>query len=502
MTAVEEAAGTLGVSPLLRVAADPTAGRTVLETARRASDVPVVRTGPTGVEAYEPLLLATVAGRTALYPAPGRPAVEDVADGAAAGDLPTDEAVAVVEHDPGTRVLPTPGHGPLGVGRRDVLGPCGWVDPLSPADHEFVSTGAGDATDALDGLLGRGRGDAAAGEPVTDTWATVRESAGEPVVVLNANDTDPRQRADRTLLAGAPLAVLDGVAAVAERVGAADAVLYVNEAETDLQRHLQAAVDAVADRLPVVPQLVAGPDEYRAGAPTAALEALEGNDRIEPRLQPPSPAEQGLYGRPTAIHSVRTVLQVRRLLQQGSRQGVDAAPGPTRLFTVTGDAAPATAELGPENRLSALVEAVDLDGFEVAVVGGVLGGITDDLDAAPTHGALTAAGLGTEGAVELFADRCPVALAGERARFASEANSGRCVPGREGTVQLTDLLRAVYDGSYDPGAIRELGRVMERTSNCRIGARAPRPALTAMDRFGGEFEAHAGGRCPRDCCDI
>ncbi|ELZ14477.1 Respiratory-chain NADH dehydrogenase domain 51 kDa subunit [Haloterrigena salina JCM 13891] len=496
-------------STVLRVATDPTADReTAYETARSTADaVPVVRTGPTGIDAVEPLVLATVDGRTAFHPDPDRSTVADVVAALEDGDLLPDDATAVVEHDPETRSLPAPERGPLSVGRRDVLGPCGWVNPLVPEDYDLVSTDrdAGGVADA--GLLGRGRGDAAANEDVGETWATVRETDGDPIVVVNANDADDRQRVDRTLLAAAPIAVLDGLASIAEHVGAEDAVLFVDETDPDLHRHLTAAIDAAADVLPVVPQLVAGPDEYRAGAPTAALEALEGNDRIEPRRQPPSPAVHGLYGRPTAIHSVRTVLQVRRLLTDET-DGASTAdetgrdPG-TRLFTVTGDvASPATVELGPEDALGAAREAVDLEGsFKMACVGGVLGGLTESLDVPATADALTAADLGTEGAIELLNDqRCAVATAGERARFAAAENSGRCVPGREGTKQLTELLRAVYDDSLESDAIRELGRVMSRTSNCRIGARAPRPVLTAMDAFEPEFRAHTDGRCPSGTC--
>lgn len=490
---------------MLRVSGDPASGDRAAvydAAAQAAATVPVVRTGPTGVAAHDPLVLATVDGRTAFHPAADRSLAIDVVEALEAGDLRPDEAVAVVDHDPDTESLPVPETGPLTAGNRDVLGPCGWIDPLDPSDYDLVSPDA-DASAAADaGLLGRGRGDAAADAPVGEVWTTVREAEGDPVVVLNANDTDDRQQADRTLLAGAPIAVLDAVAAVAEHVGADDAVVYLDETETALRRHLDAAIDAVGDDLPVVPQLGSGPSAYRAGAPTAALEALEGNDRIEPRLQPPTPATHGLYGRPTAVHSARTLLQVRRAIRGDITGGTDHDPG-TRLFTVAGDvASPATVELQTNASLDVVRGAVEMDGaFKMACVGGVLGGFTETLDVTATQQALSSADLGTEGVVELLnEDRCAVATAGERAAFAADANSGRCVPGREGTKQLAELLRDVYQGSFETEKIRELGRVMHRTSNCRIGARAPRPVTTAMQAFEPEFRAHTDGRCPSGTC--
>ncbi|MBZ6497041.1 NADH-ubiquinone oxidoreductase-F iron-sulfur binding region domain-containing protein [Natrinema longum] len=501
-----ETTSAMSRSTVLRVATDPTASRrdTGYEPARRtATAVPVVRTGPTGIAAFEPLFLATAGGRTAFHPRPDHERIEEIVGALERGELLPEAATAVVEHDPGTRSLPVPETGPLSVGCREVLGSCGWATPLEPDDYDLVSTerDAGPVRDR--GLLGRGRGDAAADEDVGATWATIRETDGDPVVVVNANDTDDRQRIDRTLLASVPIAVLDGIAAIAEYLGTTDAVLYLNGSETGLHRHLEAVIDAAAAELPVVPQLVAGPDEYRAGAPTAALEALEGNDRIEPRIQPPSPAVHGLYGRPTAVHSVRTVVHVRRLLgNDAPSDATDRDPG-TRLFTVAGDVdAPATVELGSDDSLEAALDAVELQGaVKMACVGDVLGGITRGLDVSATRDALAAAALGTEGVVELLnEDRCAVATAGERATFAATENSGRCVPGREGTKQLAELLREIYHGSFDLAKIRELGRTMERTSNCRIGARAPRPVTTAIDEFEPVFRAHADGRCPSGTC--
>ena len=503
---MSSATDTFGTTPLIRVStgARTPDGERALRTARNAADsVPIVRTGPTGITAHTPLVAATDGGRTAMFADPTPTTIESLVETLEGGTLPSEHADAIVDHDPDTETLPTPDSGPLSVGRRSVLGPCGWIDPVAADDWTFRSPERSAAPAAEAGLCGRGRGDAVADAPVADAWETARETEGDPVVVVNANDADERTRADGVLLGGAPMAVLDGMAAVARHVGADDAVVYLNEAETELRGRLREAIDAASDSLPVVPQLVVGPDEFRAGSPTAALEALEGSDRIEPRIQPPSPAEHGLYGRPTVVHTPRTFAHVRRAIE--APEGFDpAVPDPgTRLVTVTGDVAdPATLELGPNAGLGAVLAAVELRGsFKMACVGGVLGGITRDLDVEPTGRSLGRAGLGPDGVVEVLNDeRCVLETVGERARFASTENSGRCVPGREGTKQLTELLRDVYGGSLDAAGIRELAGVMRRSSNCWIGANAPRPVTTALDEFEPEFRAHADGRCPCGAC--
>ncbi|WP_227378221.1 NADH-ubiquinone oxidoreductase-F iron-sulfur binding region domain-containing protein [Haladaptatus halobius] len=498
--------GVVGPSSAIRVAADTATNdyKRIISVARDAADsVPVVRTGPTGIAEIEPLVMATRAGQTAFFPDPKPTVIGNLVDMLESGVVPMDGAAAIIDHDPETTLLPVPDTGPLSVGQRLVLGPCGWLDPLNPTEWAFVATeqSAEAVTDI--GLLGRGRGDSAVDEPVADVWETARRTDGDPVIVVNANESSDTPRADRTLLAGAPMAVLDGMAAVAEYVGADDAVLYLNETDVELHRFLQKAVNAAAEELPVVPQLVAAPDVYRAGAPTAALEALEGADRIEPRLQPPPPAEYGLYGRPTVVHTPRTFAQVQRAIREPDAFDAECADPGTRLVTVAGDvASPATIELASGGSLEATLDAVEMTGtFKLACVGGILGGITRDLDIAPTAQSLRAADLGTDGVVELLNEkRCAVATAGERAKFAATENSGRCVPGREGTKQLVELLRDVYRGSFETDEIRELGRVMSRSSNCQIGAHAPRPVTTAIDEFEPEFRAHTDGRCDSGTC--
>lgn len=499
--------GAGGRSPVVRVSAGVTAARGdhVFAAARDAADsIPIVRTGPSGVVDLEPLVLATEGEQTAIFASPSPSTVRDLVTAFESTGLPTDRADTVVEHDSETASLPVPTDGPLSVGRRRVLGPCGWIDPLDPTEYTLISPERDVGTITDIGLLGRGTGDAVADEPAVDAWERARETDGDSVVVVNANESDDRPQADRTLLAGSPLSVLDGAAAVAAYVGADDVILYLNKTDTELQTHVRRAIEAAEDELPVVPQIVAGPDEYRAGAPTAALEAMEGADRIEPRVQPPTPAEYGLYGRPTVIHTPRTFAQIQHALRNPETFDADDADPGTRLVTVTGDvAAPATIELGATASLADTRDAVEMDAsYKMACVGGVFGGITADLDVPPTAPSLAAANLGTDGVVELLSDdRCVVATVGERARFASTANSGRCVPGREGTKQLTDLLREIYQGSFRTDNIRELGRVMRRTSNCQIGAHAPRPVTTAIDEFEPEFRAHADGRCPSNSCE-
>jgi NADH-quinone oxidoreductase subunit F len=509
--------GALGKESIVRVSAASETGTEVFHAAREAAEsTPVVEVGPTGATGLSPLVLATHDGRTAFVPRCSTERAQSVVTALEEETLPED-AETVVEHDSDTPTLPTPQTGPLGVGSRNVLSGFGWTTPASIADY----------TESLDGeilterfmdesttireritgsdLRGRGRGDMSTDAPIAEEWTTVRAAADDPVIVINGNETDDHAAGDKLLLESAPLTILDPALAVAHAVDATDIVIYTSESEIVARDHTEEAVDALANTVntDVSIRVVTGPDEYKAGEPTMALEAIEGNHRIEARRQPPGPSEHGVNGRPTLVHTPRTFAQVGRVLDGEDLGGVESDPG-TRVFTVAGDvAAPATVELSTGATLETALPAVETqNGQKAACVGGIFGGLTRSLDVPASIPGLTSARLGTNGVVEVLDDStCTVALAGERAKFAREENCGRCVPCREGSKQLVDLLRDVYDGEYKDGLLRELMRTMGETSLCGFGHDASRPVTTAMEEFETEFNAHAKGHCPTGACD-
>ncbi len=479
-----------------------------------AESVSVVAAGPTGIEALAPLVAVTMGETTAFHANCTPERVRTFVAELESDTLVESEAHAVVSHDAEQSKFPIPDEGPLSVGRRSVLARCGWTDPERVSEGETLLTErARDAPDEVVsrvetvGLLGRGRGDARMDEPIADEWNVARETDGDPVVVVNAGEIDERNRTDRLLLESDPISVLDGATAVARAIGAEDLVVACPESAVAVQQRVRRAVRAFREtdaNEGVAIQVFASPDQYIASEPTMTLEALEGNDRLEARLRPPTPAEHGLYGRPTVVHTPRTFAQVRRVLSVPEAFDPDDADPGTRLVTVTGDVdAPATVELPTSGSLGVCRDAVSETGeFKMACVGGQFGGLTRSLDFSPSAPALSGARLGTDGVVELLnQSRCAVATAGTRAKFAEDENCGRCVPCREGSKQLTDMLRDVYTGEFADDALRELARTMRESSICYFGQSASRPVTTAMDEFEPEFHAHAEGRCPSGACE-
>lgn len=455
-------------------------------------DVPVVAVGSTGVRALEPLVVATHEGASAFVTNADADAVVAAADALGDGALP-DGADARVEHDETPDTLPVPSLDGF-TDDRSVLARCGWTDPRDADDYAstvgFSDADADAVLDAAEGLCGRGWGDWCADEPYADLWAGVRERDGPTSVVVNAHGNP----GDALLLESDPYAVLDGASAAVRAVDADYLYLYASEADAAALERARDAAEARDYGVPV--EVVAGPDAYRAAEPTMAIEAIEGNHRLEARLRPPGPEVEGVYGNPTIVHTARTYARLAGVLR-------DEAPE-TRVVSVTGDVdATTTVELVETDTVASATAAAGVEDFTAACVGGKFGGITTDLDVGLAPDALHEADLGTEGTVEILGeDRCPVAFVGQRANVAAETNCGRCVPCREGTTQLTEKLRDVYDGTYDEGGMTELMGVMESTSICAFGRDVPRTVRTAMREFDDAFEAHAAGDCPSGTCAV
>jgi NADH-quinone oxidoreductase subunit F len=509
--------GVIGSDPALRVSVGSEnwgAGQGLLDIEGKSdTSVTTAVVGSTGLTRYEPHVLATINGKTAFFPRCTKEQLKTVLEELDAGSLPTEDARAIAEHESEIASLPIPDDHPLNVGDRKILSACGWSAPTSIEDYranrKLIATNFNpeDTMKSVQegALRGRGRGDMAADTPVVNDWQTAEEADGDPVVVINANDADPNAVTDRLLLESDPFSVCDPALAVARTVGATDVVVYLNEGDTIAYRRTQQVANTLDDELDleISMRVVTGPDEYKAGEPTMALEAIEGNHRIEARRGPPGPSEYGVNGRPTLIHTPRTFAQIGQLLGGEEFGGAVSDPG-TRLFTVVSDGAPSTTvELTTDTTLDAALPVVDLENdWKAACVGGVFGGLTRSLDMPASAPGLTGAHLGTNGVVELLTDStCIVALAGKRAKFAREENCGRCVPCRQGSGQFVNLLRDVYGGDYKDGMLRELVRTMRNTSLCGFGRDATRPISTAMEEFEPEFNAHANGHCPTGTCD-
>jgi NADH:ubiquinone oxidoreductase subunit F (NADH-binding) len=399
-----------------------------------------------------------------------------------------------------------------------------WAGDVSPADASLpidlggepdfsgaalrraVELGAGAVIDAIDesGLQGRG----GAGFPAAFKWRGVRGQAETTrYVVLNADEGEPGTFKDRETMMRRPDRVVEGLAIAARMVGAAEIHCYLRDAFEGPRARLEAAVDAFAaagllDGLTF--RMHRGHGAYICGEETALLEAIEGK-RGMPRHKPPFPTEQGLWAKPTLVHTVETIACVPAIVIRGGAwfRALGRTGAGTKLYNISGDVArPGTYELPLGVTLDELAEAAG--GYTGELYAFCPGGASSGFlpaskrDVPLDFKALAAEGsmLGSAGVVVLDTGADLVAAVRQQLRFFELESCGQCAPCRIGTR----FQRLAVDGFIEARArgddarprlalADEVAWEMAEASICGLGQVASVPLTTAMRFFPEVFES-------------
>ncbi len=350
----------------------------------------------------------------------------------------------------------------------------------------------------------RGRGGAAF--PAGVKWEAVATAARRPkYVICNADESEPGTFKDRVIMEGDPFALIEGMTIAGFAVGAERGYLYIRGEYPLATTRLRAALDHARRRgllgedvmgagFRFDIELRRGQGAYICGEETALMNSIEGF-RGEPRNKPPFPTVAGLFGQPTLINNVETLINVPWIITGGAEAfadiGTQGSTG-TRLFCLSGAVGvPGVYEVESGTTLRALLE---LAGAEVAriqaiLLGGAAGAFitTDQLDLPLTFEDAREAGLGLgSGVVMVFGPGADLPDAARRiARFFRDESCGQCVPCRVGTVRVEEALdrylRNGHDGT-DRSLIDELDRVMKDASICGLGHTASTAIRSALDR--------------------
>ncbi len=426
---------------------------------------------------------------------------------------------------------------------RFVLKECGWIDPESI--NEYIAAGgyAGAIKAFLEmtpericqeviasGLRGRGGG----GFPTGSKWEVARaQQSDKKYVICNGDEGDPGAFMDRSIMEGNPHAVIEGMMIAARAIGADEAYVYVRSEYPLAVRLMTKAVADAADsgilgenilgtgkRMKCV--VLASAGAFVCGEETALIASIEGR-RGCPVPKPPFPARCGLWGKPTVINNVETLAQIPRILLGGAasfrKRGTSASPG-TKTFSLTGHVVnTGLIEVPLGTTLREIVFGIgggvtDDNGnpsqemFKAVQVGGPSGGCLPpamldmplDFDSLVSVGAM----VGSGGLVVMNSQTCMVGVTRFFMAFAQRESCGKCVPCREGTLQLLSLLDDVMEGRGTPETLRlmeTLAGAIRLGSLCGLGKNAPNTLISTLHHFRDEFESHVIARfCPTGRC--
>ncbi|MDQ6879429.1 MAG: NAD(P)H-dependent oxidoreductase subunit E [Candidatus Dormibacteraeota bacterium] len=346
-------------------------------------------------------------------------------------------------------------------------------------------------------LLGRG----GAAFPTGRKWDAVTRAAARPhYLVCNADESEPGTFKDRVLMEGDPFAVVESMTIAAIATGCEQGYLYVR-GEYPLARHriehaiaqarahgfLGDGIAGTAVRFDI--EVRRGAGAYICGEETALFNSIEGK-RGEPRNKPPFPVQVGLFGKPTLVNNVETLVNVLDILNEGSaafaRIGTPDSTG-TRLFCMSGHVrVPGLYEVPMGTTLRSLIQLAgglrEGRSLRAVLLGGAAGSFVTEsqLDVPLTFEGTRAIGatLGS-GAVIVFDDTADLEQVLLRiARFFRDESCGQCVPCRVGTVRQEEALKRILgerDKSLREGDIRllsDIAQAMRDASICGLGQTA------------------------------
>ena len=372
------------------------------------------------------------------------------------------------------------------------------------------------------GLRGRGGG----GFPTGRKWEGARKQKAEiKYVVCNGDEGDPGAFMDRSIMEGNPHSVLEGMMIAGLAIGPSEGYIYVRAEYPLAVSRLKTAIEK-AEAYGLLGDHIMGTDfsfhihvnkgagAFVCGEGSALTASIEGN-RGMPRVKPPRTVEHGLWGQPTVLNNVETFANVPLIISRGVEWyrsiGTPNSPG-TKAFALTGNVVnTGLIEVPMGTTIKEVV--FDIGGgirdgkkFKAVQIGGPSGGATTgseehlnlplDFDSLKSIGAM----IGSGGLVVMDEDTCMVETARFFMEFTQKESCGKCVPCREGTKRMLEILDRIIANKgtlEDLDLLEELSDTITNTALCGLGQSACKPVQSTLKYFRSEYLAHVvDHHCP------
>ena len=363
------------------------------------------------------------------------------------------------------------------------------------------------------GLRGRG----GAGFPTGKKWSQVaRQKEEKRYVVCNGDEGDPGAFMDRSVMEGDPHKMIEGMIIAAYAVSADEGYIYVRAEYPLAIERLKNAI-AEAEEYGLLGDNILGTDfsfhlhinrgagAFVCGEGSALTASIEGN-RGMPRVKPPRTVEQGLFDKPTVLNNVETYANVPMIIARGADWfkgiGTENNAG-TKAFALTGSVKnTGLIEVPMGTTLREVI--YDIGGgikddreFKAVQIGGPSGGCLTkehldmklDFDSLKKIGAM----IGSGGMVVMDDHTCMVEVARFFMNFTQNESCGKCVPCREGTKRMLEILERIVAGKgtlQDLDLLEELSETITDTALCGLGKCAAQPVMSTLKFFREEYEQH------------
>jgi len=374
------------------------------------------------------------------------------------------------------------------------------------------------------GLRGRG----GAGFPTGLKWSFMKPGDGKPhYLCCNADESEPGTFKDREIMRWTPHALIEGCAIGSYAIGAETCYIYIRGEFTEPLQRMEDAVREARAAGVIGPNAMGtgkrvdvwvhkGAGAYICGEETALMNSLEGR-RGNPRIKPPFPAVAGVFGQPTTINNVETLVAVPHILNNGAdwykkmaRPDNPKSTG-TKLWSVCGNVArPGNYEVEMGFPFKDFL--YDLCGgpppgrkFKAVIPGGSSVPIMNMEEAEAAlmdYEGMVAKGsmLGSAGCIVIDDAQCMVKQIARLARFYAHESCAQCTQCREGTAWATKIMERIEAGEgalADLDTLLEIGDNMTGKTICVLSDSCAVPIASGIQKWRDEFEAHIKGkRCP------
>ncbi len=299
--------------------------------------------------------------------------------------------------------------------------------------------------------------------PVAAKWEAVKTAeANEKYVICNASEGELETFKDYFILKNHLEAVVAGIKIATEEIGAKKAYIYLNK---DYYDEISPKIkELVGDEIEVVKKR----GGYVGGEETSVIEAIEGNEPW-PRIKPPFPAQEGLFGLPTLVNNVETFYCVSKIARDDYNN--------ERFFSIGGDAPNKGVFLAQKNTsVSDLLEETQNNpSFDFFVqIGGGAGGLIFLKEE------LSKKNFDCLGSVVIYDKEKtdPYLLMEKWVNFLMDGNCDKCTPCREGLYRIEEMVK-----SRDFSVSEDIFFVMKSTSLCPLGRVAVNPFLSLLNKI-------------------
>ncbi len=360
----------------------------------------------------------------------------------------------------------------------------------------------------------RGRGGACF--PTGLKWTFMPKTTDKPkYLCVNGDESEPGTFKDRQIFESNPHLVIEGIVIACYAMGVKTAYLYIRGEYNHWITLVQKAVDEAYAKGYIGQNVLGssfstdlflhrGAGAYICGEESALMNSLEGK-RGYPRVKPPFPAQNGLWGCPTTINNVETLANVPVILRLGweayAKIGAPKHPGPI-LVGVSGHVnKPGVYEMATGELLTTIIEkyaggvaggktikAIIPGGSSTMIVRGEqIAGITMDADGLKAAGS----SVGTAGLIVMDEDTNLIKVIRRITDFYHHESCGQCTPCREGTGWMSKILRRFEEGqatAADLDLLLDIANNIEGNTICALGDAAAWPVQSMIKRFRDEFE--------------